>query len=584
MDRILTNLIADFLKENQIDSVDLGEDFEKFNDYTIVSTEYSREFDWESVWTGRGGDTAIDGLAILVNGKLIDADDGKQDIDFLLEQNGKLDVVFIFIQSTADTSFDGSKMSWFSSGVKEFFNPRSKYRRSKEISDYADLAEYLINLSHRFEKNPLCKLFYICSGTWTDDTDLVETKKNCRNQLLSSNLFSDVIFEPVGSRDIQNLYHKTKNSITATFTFKNRITLPELPGIKEAYSGILPFSEFEKIMMDGNTVRDIYYDNIRAFYGLSNPINSTIADTIKGPAPELFTVLNNGITVVADDLLHTGDRMTITGFSIVNGCQTSNVLSYFISDPRLQELGIPIKLIVTKNDDVKNKITIATNSQNAVKREQLQAVTEFQKSLEDYYKTYQGDQRLYYERRPKQYQTDSSISKPRIISIPLQIKVFGAMFLNKPDRVTSYFGYVIKEFVEGDNKEKRIMIFHPEHKPIMYYTAALTYYQLDQLFRAKKIDAKYRKYKFFILALLGKLSRAEVLLKKMNSEKNCQRVCEPILITLMDPTKTLSYVQKAIKIIDASGISLENKDTLKNANTTSILNKKFAEIYNDPSS
>ena len=85
-------------------------------------------------------------------------------------------------------------------------------------------------------------------------------------------------------------------------------------------------------------------------------------------------------------------------------------------------MNIPIKLIVTTDDDIKSKITVSTNSQTAVKKEQLSAMTDFQKNLEHYYNAMEGDGRLYYERRANQYNNDSSVVKKRIISVSNQIK------------------------------------------------------------------------------------------------------------------------------------------------------------------
>jgi hypothetical protein len=99
---------------------------------------------------------------------------------------------------------------------------------------------------------------------------------------------------------------------------------------------------------------------------------------------EAFVLLNNGVTVVADDLSVTGDNFTLTGFQIVNGCQTSHVLFNNRSNIP-DDIHIPIKLIVSPEDILKNQIIKATNRQTVVKLEELSALTDFQKSLEQYY-------------------------------------------------------------------------------------------------------------------------------------------------------------------------------------------------------
>jgi AIPR protein len=60
---------------------------------------------------------------------------------------------------------------------------------------------------------------------------------------------------------------------------------------------------------------------------------------------------------------------------------------------------VPVRIIVSDDDDIKNKIIKATNRQTPVKNEELIALTDFQKSLEQYFVAQPEESRLYYERR-----------------------------------------------------------------------------------------------------------------------------------------------------------------------------------------
>ena len=46
----------------------------------------------------------------------------------------------------------------------------------------------------------------------------------------------------------------------------------------------------------------------------------------------------------------------------------------------IDELIIPIRIIATKDENLKNDITRATNSQTAIKKDQLEALSTFQKT------------------------------------------------------------------------------------------------------------------------------------------------------------------------------------------------------------
>src|SRR5208282_5783675 len=85
----------------------------------------------------------------------------------------------------------------------------------------------------------------------------------------------------------------------------------------------------------------------------------------------------------------------------VNGCQTSYVL--FENRDKIDEVVVPVRLIASDDEDVIQSIVTATNQQTQLSREQLFAATEFPKRLEQFVQTYPGEQKLYYERRSRQY-------------------------------------------------------------------------------------------------------------------------------------------------------------------------------------
>ena len=86
------------------------------------------------------------------------------------------------------------------------------------------------------------------------------------------------------------------------------------------YSGIIPFKEYKKIIMDdGDSLRPVFDDNIRDFLG-NNPVNIEITNTLQNLNINSFCMLNNGITIIADKIQITGQKTTLTDYQIVNGC------------------------------------------------------------------------------------------------------------------------------------------------------------------------------------------------------------------------------------------------------------------------
>lgn len=360
MDRITKTLVEDFLSCLELKPGDLSSDFEKFVNYTIISKEYTKTFDVDTVTVASGNDTGIDGIGIIVNGHLIDYVD---EIDDLLEKNGYLEATYIFIQSKTSSGFNGSDINNFAFGVKDFFAEQPGLVRNEDITKCVEISDYLLGKASYFRENPICKLYFVTTGSWSEDQNHIAVIENAKRELKAFNIFEHISFFPFGANEIGKLYRQSKSSISATFIFANKVTLPDLPGITEAYYGILPFSEFKNLLVDeDDKILNIFDDNVRDFQGENNPVNQVIKETITGEKSELFTVLNNGVTIVANSLRPSGNNFTVTDYQIVNGCQTSNVLFNQRHSEAVQKLGIPLKLIVTQDEDIKNQITIATNS------------------------------------------------------------------------------------------------------------------------------------------------------------------------------------------------------------------------------
>ena len=134
---------------------------------------------------------------------------------------------------------------------------------------------------------------------------------------------------------------------------------------------------------DSKIIHSVFYDNIRSFQG-DNSVNKAMSESLKKGDVNLFAAMNNGITVIAKGLITTGTNVHLSDYQIVNGCQTSNVLQQNLSIPNIDELMLTVKIISSKDKEIRDKIIVGNNSQTEVKREQLVALLDTQKYIEDY--------------------------------------------------------------------------------------------------------------------------------------------------------------------------------------------------------
>lgn len=554
MDLVTQSLLASFRQEESLpDEIDEPTVFEHFVNFISISNEYSDEFDVEDIHTGGGDDLGIDGIALFANGTLIS---DLAEIDDLAVANKYLEIDIVCCQAKSGGSFSGSEISNFFFGVKDLFSTEPALPRNSKVAQKESLIKEVYKKSSLFKRgNPNLCMFYATTGKWQDDAKLLARIENEKETLSDTNIFGNIVFRALDARMLQRLYQNAKNRLSRSIEFASRITLPVLAGIKESYLGCLPADQFLKLITDdtGNIIKGLFYDNVRDFQG-DNPVNLEIAETLKTQEQQLFVLMNNGVTIVSDSISKTGDVFTIEDYQVVNGCQTSHVL-YNNKDLLTSSVHIPVKLIVSQDSDAKNRIIKATNRQTPVKTEELTALTDFQKDLEDYYAAAKGDCQLFYERRSQQYKSSAGIEKIRVVTISNQIRSFASIFLGLPHQASRYYGTLLKSI---ESK-----IFVPGHPPIAYYASALALYRLEALIRRRQIDSAYRPFKYHLIAI-ARMQIAGAEFPAMTSNR-FEKYCQLIVNTLKDEQKCLDSYKKAIDILDGILLGSFERDRAKDA-------------------
>ncbi len=564
MNTIIKNLIRDFLKSEEIKSSDDSKNFENFCNFSIISSEYKSDFSIEDV--SMGTTQGIDGIAIFVNGNLVTT---TEEIDDLVSRNNFLEATFIFTQAKTSNSFDGADISNFFVSISDFLSDKPKSTQSAEIKRGISLKEKVWeHVSKMTKGKPACKIYYVTTGTWQEDKSLVSRINDHKSDLEKLSLFQKIDIFPFGANEIQQCYLKTKRATSCEFTFDKHIVLPVEESVQEAYFGIVSFAEFKKIISDdGDEIKDIFYENVRAFLGESNNVNKEIEGTLKNKEFDIFCLLNNGVTIVANSKTNKGNKFFIENYQIVNGCQTSHVLFNNKEIEDIDQIYIPLKLIITDNENIQSKIIIATNNQTSIPKEQLEAFSKFQKDLELYYQSEQNQKaKLFYERRQKQYR-DKDISRPRIVTIREQIKSFAAMFLDQPHTASGYFSKVY-----NSNKEQ---MFISGHKFYPYYISSLTMYILESFFKTGKIDRKYRIARYHIIMIFKILSQKFKIAPSLKSKK-IENYCDGIKKILLNTNTAFRHFKESIKVLNSvSSINIGDQKTLYTVENTEALKNKL---------
>jgi hypothetical protein len=556
MDLVTTNLLNSFRQQQGFPaSVDQATAFEHFANFCIASNEYSDEFDVEELHVAGGNDLQLDGVFLIVNGVLVQS---TEEVDDLTQTNKYLDAEFVFVQAKSGADFNGAEISNMFYGIRDLFAIDPSLPRNEALASKEAVMRHIYTKSAMFRHgNPRLRIYYVTTGKWQDDQKLLARVQNEITTLEELNIFHAApTFEPVDARRLQQLFNRAQNALTKTITFANRVTLPAIEGVKEAYLGYLPASEYLAMITDenGNLLRGLFYENVRDFQG-ENPVNKEIEDTLRSDDRNSFVLLNNGITIVSEDLGKTGDRFTVSGFQIVNGCQTSHVI-YNNREKITESVLLSIKLIVAPIDSLRNQVIKATNRQTMVKTEELAALTDFQKLLERYYDAIPAENRLYYERRSQQFRSVPGLEKIRIVSISVQIRTFAAMFLNRAHQASRYYGSLLKD-VEST-------IFVEGHHPIAYYVSAFALFKIESFLRRFQIENKYRPFKYHLLGIF-RMIVAGSSMPTMTANK-FERYCEALRGVLWNESECLTQVQRSCVILDEVLAGVYDRDKAKESN------------------
>lgn len=498
MHRIVAALLRDFVSSYHIEEMDESEQFERLINYCVVAPEVVESFDLSDITTG-SDDDGIDGVCVLIDQEVILS---VEDADELLNDGRRNhDVKLVVTQSKTSESMDLGELLKFHAAIKRFchdfqYSPtdpieqNSKEIYSKAIDKAGSLKDGKLSLIIR----------YAYTGRFLSPKQIIKAIDELKEDIFNEGYFSDVSYEVLDRDGLAGAFKRTTSPIEAKIDAFSVAPLPKIADVEEAYLAVVPAKQFIQNMLadEHNHLRlHVFEENVRAFLGTDNPVNSAIGETIKNvDSFSRFPVLNNGITIVSPDVRVQGLSITFVDYQIVNGCQTSNVL-WLNRNDLIDNMMITLKVIETDSEDVFSDLVKATNSQTKIDNDQFLSLLPAARKIERFFNSYTEDEnRLYFERRDRQY-VGQGVPGLKIFDLKLLARCVAAVYLERPD-----LSYRFPRKIFSDRSLSSVA-FHEENREIIYYTSCLMLYKIAILFSNKQIPAEARKFKWHIMALLS---------------------------------------------------------------------------------
>lgn len=424
------------------------------------------------------------------------------------------DVEVVFIQAKTSEGFDLGDFLKFKEAIIRFSTAENYDSKDTVQNNSREIFNVILgNVPKIRGGKPNITIRFVTTGTYRRPDALEIAKNEFSIQLDDIGYFGNIDINFLGREEITSLWISTYETVSAELQMFSNAALPKIHGIDEAYLAVVKAKDLVDNLLaneDGNLRAHVFQENVRAYLGIENPVNESIAKTLKEENQSTrFPVLNNGITIVSPDVRVQGSILHLENFQIVNGCQTSNVL-FECRENLNDSVMVNLKIVETSNEDVFADLVRATNSQSKVEETQFLSLRPVVKRVEEYFNTFEGqDGRLYFERRDRQY-VGRDIPAVRTFNVNVATKAVASMFLERPDLAYRYPKQMYEQL--GDQ------IFSDDTKESVFYAACLSLYRLHLLVASADIPQNMRKYKWHILALVRAIVAGKNV-PKINSKK-----------------------------------------------------------------
>jgi len=537
-DRIVFDTIFNESKKLVADETTPDKYFEFFTSEQILKDYDLNDEEVESGIIGNGGDGGFDSFYVFINDDLL-----REDTDIsIFPGNVKFDIYIV--QSKRNEKFSESVIDKFILTSEELFDLEKDLNilalryNSSLIDKITKFKQSFLKLSKKI-KSINFHFHYATVGN-TDSIhhnvhDKQERLKATMQKLFSSATFN---FTFVGARELIKL---SRSEPSQAFEIKLSENAISTGSENDGYIGLVKLEDYFDFITDehGRIRKNIFEANVRDYQG-DVKVNQGILKTLESDTEVDFWWLNNGITIVCTEAsVRGGKRMVVENAQIVNGLQTSNVIYNYFShnDSANLQRNILARILVTKDEETRDRITKATNSQTRIPDASLRATDPIHRDIE----TYLLSKDFYYERR-KNYYKNIGKQKNKIVSISYIAQAVMSILLRKPDYARARPSTLL------NNDDEYSKVFSTSYPVAVYYSCIILLKGSEQFLRNEKLSLNSKQinnYKFYLAMLVA----INTLQKK---DYSAEDICA---ITIPNPTEEIfsHSFKKLITLFDTLG-------------------------------
>ncbi len=430
-------------------------------------------------------DNQLDCLAIVLDGAIVD---DEAEIDAALAAGAdEIDARVIFVQATLE-KFGRPKIMHFVNSVDSFCSPAPEFMENDALKRKRALKDHLLKAAETAEValSPSVFGYFAARGEWLEDNPDFQNKvgefKRGRRVVGGAPWVKAVEFEAVDKNRLLNLVATGPPGVRApeiepiqvedyeaALPADGLIALPAVPGGAVGFQGHVRVGDYLALLEreDGQGLREAaFHLNVRGFQ-VQSQVNRRIRETLSGPDRGQFVLRNNGVAIVADDIVAEGARIRLTNFQVVNGLQTSNVIYQMREELRAaDDVHVAVKIVSGLSQADRVAIIDATNRQTPIRNALMFAASAKAIELERHFAgrvAAAGGTGSLLERRHGQFGAQEDVA---FVTLEDMLRAFYAVFLRKSHIAEGGF-----ERIRQELDETHLFGAHVPNEA--YYAAAL---------------------------------------------------------------------------------------------------------------
>ncbi len=423
---IIKECLQDFTTEN-----DLLED-EAFDIYSLSllnKNTGSTADDLKNAIVDGGKDGGIDIFQIMVNEIVVSSEDEIQDIK--LSSGSSLKVTIGQSKNSIKFSEDILNKIFISMDTilnLEASNEDLLLNFNEQLVEKIELFRLLWKKAIVKSASINIDFYYACIANKINLSEVFEEKKVKIIEQAKSKIKTAVIDFRIYSAEELIELHSQKTDLQLELKFKEQPSTIDYKGSNIGYIGVVKLPNYHDFITDnqGNIREAIFEENVRHYQGEVD-VNKKINESLSLDFDTDFWWLNNGVTIIAQDVRPYAKTLQVEGVQIVNGLQTSYTIGKHYQKKEDDTRSILVKIVKSNDKETIDKIISATNRQTPVNPVLLRATDDTQRKLELFF-----EQHGYFYDRRKNYYKNQGKPLSKIFSIQSTAQAIHSILNRKP--------------------------------------------------------------------------------------------------------------------------------------------------------